>query len=166
MAEVKTSTLVRTLLSTVSAVIVAVALAACGSSDSGQASEGDRTSQEANRTLVVDFYNGFFNSHDINAASVVADDYKQHNPQVPDGKAPFVSYFADYFRANPQASNRIVRSATDADLVYLHVHSASGPGDRGQAVVDIFRVADGKIVEHWDVIQDVPAESANGNSMF
>jgi predicted SnoaL-like aldol condensation-catalyzing enzyme len=138
-AEVKTSMLVRTLLSTVSAVIVAVALAACGSSDSGQASEGDRTSQEANRTLVVDFYNG---------------------------KAPFVSYFADYFRANPQASNRIVRSATDADLVYLHVHSASGPGDRGQAVVDIFRVADGKIVEHWDVIQVVPAESANGNSMF
>ncbi|MDR2281188.1 MAG: nuclear transport factor 2 family protein [Gordonia sp. (in: high G+C Gram-positive bacteria)] len=158
--------LVRTLLATASAVIVAVALAACGSSDSGRSADGDKTAQEANRTLVVDFYNSFFNRHVVDAAAVVDDDYKQHNPQVPDGKAPFVSYFADYFRTNPRASNRIVRSATDADLVYLHVHSTSGPADRGQAVVDIFRVADGKIVEHWDVIQDVPAESANGNSMF
>ncbi|QRY63267.1 nuclear transport factor 2 family protein [Gordonia sp. PDNC005] len=162
----KTSKLVRALLATASAAIVAVALAACGSSDSDQSADAGRTAQEANRTLVVDFYNSFFNRHDVNAATVVADDYKQHNPQVPDGKAPFVSYFAEYFRANPQATNRIVRSATDSDLVYLHVHSASGPSDRGQAVVDIFRVADGKIVEHWDVIQDVPAESANGNSMF
>ncbi|WP_253193914.1 hypothetical protein [Gordonia sp. i37] len=56
--------------------------------------------------------------------------------------------------------------ATDGDLVYLHVHSVNGPGDRGQAVVDIFRVADGKIVEHWDVIQDVPSSAANPNSMF
>ncbi|SKW40691.1 Uncharacterised protein [Mycobacteroides abscessus subsp. massiliense] len=60
----------------------------------------------------------------------------------------------------------MVRSAVDGDLVYLHVHSTNDPQDRGQAVVDIFRVDGGKIVEHWDVIQDVPAESANGNTMF
>ena len=100
------------------------------------------------------------------AARVVADDYTQHNPDVPDGKAPFVGYFSGFFKENPQSRARIVRSATDGDLVYLHVHSTNGPEDRGQAVVDIFRVDDGVIVEHWDVIQDVPAESANDNTMF
>lgn len=127
----------------------------------------DVAAEEANRTLVLNFYDRFFNKHEVTqAAEVVADNYKQHNPQVPDGKAPFVSYFAGYFKENPQARARIVRSATDGDLVYLHVHSTNGPDDRGQAVVDIFRVQDGKIVEHWDVIQDVPEKSENENTMF
>lgn len=132
-----------------------------------QSSTRDVAAEEANRTLVLNFYDRFFNKHEVTeAAEVVADDYKQHNPQVPDGKAPFVSYFAGYFKENPQARARIVRSATDGDLVYLHVHSTNGPGDRGQAVVDIFRVQGGKIVEHWDVIQDVPEKAANKNTMF
>lgn len=132
-----------------------------------QSSTHDVAAEEANRTLVLNFYDRFFNKHEVTeAAEVVADDYKQHNPQVPDGKAPFVSYFAGYFKENPQARARIVRSATDGDLVYLHVHSTNGPGDRGQAVVDIFRVQGGKIVEHWDVIQDVPEKAANKNTMF
>lgn len=59
-----------------------------------------------------------------------------------------------------------MRSAADGDLVWLHVHSTNGEADRGRAVIDIFRVEDGKIVEHWDVIQGVPAESANDNTMF
>ena len=127
----------------------------------------DVAAEEANRTLVLNFYDRFFNKHEVvQAAEVVADNYKQHNPQVPDGKAPFVSYFAGYFKENPQSRARIVRSATDGDLVYLHVHSTSGPKDRGQAVVDIFRVQGGKIVEHWDVIQDVPEKAANSNTMF
>lgn len=54
----------------------------------------------------------------------------------------------------------------DGDLVMLHVHSQDKPGDLGVAVVDIFRVQDGKIAEHWDVIQPVPAKDANGNGMF
>ncbi|AOK20097.1 hypothetical protein WT26_30345 [Burkholderia cepacia] len=123
--------------------------------------------EEANRQLVLTFYDRFFNKHDIAAAAtVVADDYKQHNPHVPDGKKPFVSYFTGAFKDNPQSRARIVRSATDGDLVYLHVHSTERPGDRGEAVVDIFRVKDGKIVEHWDVIQPVPETSANANTMF
>lgn len=54
----------------------------------------------------------------------------------------------------------------DGDLVALHVHSVQVPGTRGRAIVDIFRLEDGKVVEHWDVIQDVPAESVNDNTMF
>ncbi|KVA20144.1 nuclear transport factor 2 family protein [Burkholderia ubonensis] len=123
--------------------------------------------EEANRQLVLTFYDRFFNQHDIAAAAtVVADGYKQHNPYVPDGKQPFVSYFTGAFKDNPQSRARIVRSAADGDLVYLHVHSTEHPGDRGQAVIDIFRVKDGKIVEHWDVIQPVPETSANANTMF
>ncbi len=127
----------------------------------------DLAAEEANRALVVEFYDQFFNKHQVEqAARVVADDYIQHNPDVPDGKAPFVGYFAGFFKENPESRARIVRSATADDLVYLHVHSTTGPKDRGQAVMDIFRVDNGMIVEHWDVIQDVPAEAANGNTMF
>lgn len=123
--------------------------------------------EEANRTLVLDFYDRFFNQHDVKGASaVVAEDYRQHNPDVPDGKAPFVDFFKGYFKDHPQSRVKVVRSATDGDLVYLHVHATNGPDDRGQAVLDIFRVENGKIVQHWDVIQDVPSEAANNNTMF
>jgi len=74
-----------------------------------------------------------------------------------------VSAFLD---ENPEWHGRIVRSGTDGDLVFLHVHQTNGPEDRGQAIVEIFRVDDGKIVEHWDVIQPVPESAANDNTMF
>lgn len=122
--------------------------------------------EEANRKLVVEFYDRFFNKHDLEAASVVADDYRQHNPQVADGKKPLISFFSGFFKDNAQSKAEIVRSAADGDLVWLHVHATNGADDRGQAIVDIFRVKDSKIVEHWDVIQAVPSEAANKNTMF
>lgn len=126
-----------------------------------------QNSAEQNRALVVDFYNRFFNQHQVaEASAVVAPQYKQHNPQVPDGKAPFVNYFTGYFKQYPHASSRILRSAVDGDLVWLHNHSQSGPDDRGRAIVNIFRVKDDQIVEHWDVIQAVPEHAANDNTMF
>ncbi|PSJ22607.1 hypothetical protein CVH10_05840 [Halomonas sp. ND22Bw] len=129
--------------------------------------ERDVEAEEANRALVTEFYNQFFNEHEtVESASVIAEDYIQHNPGVPDGKAPFVDYFAGYFQDNPDYQSEIVRSAADGDLVWLHVHSTNGEEDLGEAVVDIFRVEDGMIVEHWDVIQPVPEESANENTMF
>ncbi|PDT10947.1 nuclear transport factor 2 family protein [Rhizobium sp. M1] len=130
------------------------------------AASRDLKVEEANRKLVVEFYDRFFNSHDIEAASVVADEYRQHNPEVPDGKKPLVSFFTGFFKDNPQSKAKIVRSSADGDLVWLHVHATNGTDDRGQAIVDIFRVKDGKIVEHWDVIQAVPKEAANKNTMF
>ncbi|AJC82565.1 NTF2 domain-containing protein (plasmid) [Rhizobium etli bv. phaseoli str. IE4803] len=130
------------------------------------AASRDLKVEEANRKLVVEFYDRFFNSHDIEAAAVVADEYRQHNPEVPDGKKPLVSFFTGFFKDNPQSKAKIVRSSADGDLVWLHVHATNGTDDRGQAIVDIFRVKDGKIVEHWDVIQAVPKEAANKNTMF
>ena len=132
-----------------------------------QTATRDLAAEEANRKLVVDFYNRVFTDHDMTAADLMADDYIQHNPRVPNGKAPFVNHFTGFFAKNPTSRNRIVRSAVDGDLVWLHVHARGNPdGTGGVAILDIFRVKDGKIVEHWDVAQEVPAESANGNTMF
>lgn len=147
-----------------------VACAAASSFATASASDAgvrDLAREASNRRLVVDFYDTFFNQHQVHkAAAVVAEDYVQHNPDVPDGKAPFVDYFAGFFAENPGSRARIMRSATDGDLVYLHVHSTNGAEDRGQAVIDIFRVENGRLVEHWDVIQDVLEDAANDNSMF
>ena len=96
----------------------------------------------------------------------IGDQYIQHNPYVSDGKAPFVNYFTQYFKENPTAQNTIKRAIADGDLVVLHVHSKQNEHDKGQAIVDIFRIENGKIVEHWDVIQNIPEQSANQNSMF
>lgn len=132
-----------------------------------QPGERDLDIEEANRELVVEFYERFFNDHETEqAGEVIAEDYIQHNPDVPDGKEPFVSYFTGFFAENPDSRAEIKRSATDGDLVWLHVHSTNGDDDAGEAVVDIFRVEEGMIVEHWDVIQAVQDEAANDNTMF
>jgi len=145
-------------------VLLVLALAA---QTPAHANPRDVQTEEANRALVIAFYNRVFNAHEVAAgAKVLAESYKQHNPEVPDGKQPFVDYFTGYFKENPEARSQIVRSATDGDLVWLHIHDTTNKADRGRAVVDIFRVKDGQIVEHWDVIQPVPAEAANSNTMF
>jgi predicted SnoaL-like aldol condensation-catalyzing enzyme len=77
-----------------------------------------------------------------------------------------VKFFTQRFKDNPTATARIVRSATDGDLVFIHLQSKMNEADRGRAIVDIFRVDNGKIVEHWDVIQAVPETSKNNNTMF
>ncbi|WP_309143804.1 MULTISPECIES: nuclear transport factor 2 family protein [unclassified Bradyrhizobium] len=132
-----------------------------------QTASRDLVKEEANRKLVLEFYDRVFNRHEPKeAAEVLGDVYIQHNPTVPDGKSHFVSFFTELFKQKPERRARIVRSATDGDLVYLHSHATNGAGDRGRAIVDIFRVKDGKIVEHWDVIQSVPEKAANNNTMF
>lgn len=155
------------------AFLSAIALTACTQSPQvplTQPPANPRTvsaAQDANLALVLEFYDRFFNRHEtIEAAKVIDDRYRQHNPEVPDGKAPFVDYFTGFFEENPHSHALVVRSAANDDLVWLHVHSTNGHADPGQAVVDIFRVKDGKIVEHWDVIQSVPEKASNENTMF
>lgn len=123
---------------------------------------------EQNKAIVRDFYDMAFNDHKPReaAAKYIGDTYIQHNPFVPNGAAPFYEHFEVYFRDHPQSHVVFSHILAEGDLVVLHLHSRADPGDLGKATVDIFRVADGKIVEHWDVTQDVPATTVSGNTMF
>lgn len=125
-------------------------------------------SEEANKEAVVAFYEMTFIDHKPEEAAdkYIGDEYIQHNPNLPDGKKPFVDFFTGFFEKNPDARNEIKRVIAEDDLVVLHVHSKAGKDDSGRAVMDIFRLEDGLIVEHWDVMQPVPEESANDNTMF
>jgi predicted SnoaL-like aldol condensation-catalyzing enzyme len=93
--------------------------------------------------------------------------YRQHNPLIEDG-ADGVRKFVGWIKAaHPNAHGEIKRVFADGDYVILHSHwhgLSDNPG--GEAVVDIFRLEDGKVVEHWDVIQPIPEKAANGNTMF
>ena len=92
--------------------------------------------------------------------------YTEHNPTASDGAAVFPGLIGGLFAQAPDASFHLKRAIAEDDRVVLHYNLKFFPDDLGQAVVDIFRVQDGQIVEHWDVMQPVPAESANSNGMF
>ncbi|KMS74727.1 SnoaL-like polyketide cyclase [Streptomyces viridochromogenes] len=93
-------------------------------------------------------------------------EYHQHNPNIADGVAGAKAGLGGFFEQFPQLKVTPKRVIAEGDLVAVHSHYVAVPGERGQAVVDLFRVRGGKIVEHWDVLQDVPATSANDNGMF
>ncbi|KXO03113.1 pyruvate kinase [Bacillus thuringiensis] len=117
--------------------------------------------------MVVDFYNEVFNKHNIDIIpKYVSEDYQQHNPFVADGRKAFMDFFKEDFVKNPNSSAEIKRVVAEGDTVALHVHSRTNSQDKGVTIVDIFRIKDGKIVEHWDVIQEIPNEAANNNTMF
>ena len=122
---------------------------------------------EANKKVVVDFYEKGLNQKDFDAAAKhFGPRYIQHNPGAPDGIEGFKAFIAMRKEKFPNAKSEIKRIFAEGDYVILHVHSVREPGQRGRAIVDIFRLENGKIVEHWDVIQDVPEKAANSNTMF
>lgn len=123
---------------------------------------------EMNKKIVTQFYEGVFIRHQVKPYSnrYIANQYIQHNQHFPDGKTQFIDYFTQYFKDNPQAKNTIKRVIADGDLVALHVHSTKNDQDLGKAIVDIFRLENGKIVEHWDFIEAVTKKSTNSNTMF
>jgi predicted SnoaL-like aldol condensation-catalyzing enzyme len=122
---------------------------------------------EDNKKVVLAFYNKALNDKDPEGALIyLAARYIQHNPNAEDGHAGFVKYI-NFIRQNfPQSHSDIKAVFAEGDFVILHVHTVREPGQRGNAIAEFFRLQDGKIAEHWDVIQPVPENNANGNGMF
>jgi predicted SnoaL-like aldol condensation-catalyzing enzyme len=123
--------------------------------------------EEANRAAVLAFYEKGLNQKDADAAlAYVGNRYVQHNPNAadgPDGFRRFIGFLREKF---PNSHSEIKRSFVDGDYVILHVHAVREPGTRGNAIVDIFKLENGKIVEHWDVVQPILENPANNNTMF
>ncbi len=122
---------------------------------------------KTNKELVVKVLDGAFNRYDVDVIrEYVAENYVQHNPQVTDGRAG-LSGFVEYLAKQPKnqrPSVEVRRVLADGEFVVSHSEYKWGP--KTLAVFDVFRVKDGKLVEHWDAIQEQPAKTANGNTML
>jgi predicted SnoaL-like aldol condensation-catalyzing enzyme len=122
---------------------------------------------EANKKTVVAFYEKAINQKDFDAASKhLGSRYIQHNPVAPDGPEGLKGFIGFLKSKFPDSKSEIKRVFAEGDYVILHVHAVREPGTRGRAIIDIFRLENGRIVEHWDVAQDVPEKAANANGMF
>ena len=123
---------------------------------------------EKNKRIVREFYELAFNERKPEEAveKYMGSSYRQHNPQAGDGAEPFIGFVKYYTQTYPDLHMDIKRLIAEGDLVVVHNHHTRSAGDRGVAVIDIFRLEDGRIVEHWDVLQDVPESAANNNTMF
>ncbi|HEX7959964.1 MAG TPA: ester cyclase [Terriglobales bacterium] len=120
---------------------------------------------EANKQLVLKAAQELFGNLDLTAIDRYwGDTYIQHNPLYPDGKEQIRALIQGAIDAGVSTNAEVKRVAAEGDLVWIHAKSFFF--GKELATVEIFRVENGKIVEHWDVIQEVPAEAANNNTMF
>jgi predicted SnoaL-like aldol condensation-catalyzing enzyme len=122
---------------------------------------------EENKKTVTAFYDAAINQKDFEAAAkFIGPRYVQHNPRAADGPEGLKAFLGVLREKFPDYHSEIKRVFADGDYVILHVHNVPMPGARGAAIVDIFKLEGGKIVEHWDVRQEIPEQSANSNTMF
>ena len=127
-----------------------------------------RTAVEQRRLdFVLEMYREVLIAQDSSKVDrYISADYVQHSSLAPPGRDSLKA-FLDLLRTrSPDASTDIKRAFVDGDFVVVHVHVKRHPGDLGLAVVDIFRVDDRCILEHWDVLMEVPANPVNTNSLF
>ncbi|WP_306350369.1 ester cyclase [Flavobacterium sp. '19STA2R22 D10 B1'] len=121
--------------------------------------------EDDNKKVVADFYQSLFGDKDLTAIDKYIDEgYIQHNPTVADGRTAFKEAASHWFVDAPKEKIDIQHIGADGDFVYIHLKNK----EQGKvtSVIDIFKLKDGKIMEHWDVMQDVPAKAANEHPMF
>ena len=122
---------------------------------------------QSNKANAIAFYRtAYLGEPDIAVDKYVGEQYIQHNPVVGNGKQSFIDYFDEMARDYPNKEIEFVRAIAEGNLVALHTHQ-TWPGGDHYITMDFFRFDEqGKIVEHWDSIQEIPSETKNGNLMF
>ena len=116
---------------------------------------------------MIAFYDAALNQKDFEKAKkYFGAYYKQHNPSAADGPEGLKGFIAFLKAKFPNTKSEFKRVFADGDYVIVHVHAVREPGTRGVAIIDIFRLENGKVVEHWDVVQPVPEKAMNENGMF
>jgi len=119
-----------------------------------------------NKKIVVEFYQKLFGDKDISVIDqYIVEDYIQHNPIAADGRQALKEIANKWIANQPKTQVDFQKVVADGDLVFLHIKTKSFSG-KDQSLVDIFRLKNGKIVEHWDIMQEVPEKSANPHPMF
>jgi predicted SnoaL-like aldol condensation-catalyzing enzyme len=154
--------------------VIVIGLAALGGPAGAEADEASDAlakarTEEANRRVVETMYNLLMNDHKVDEALEYIDPkYRQHNVRAPEGKEFLRGAFKARFAENPSFRSDIKRTVADGDLVVVHTHERFNPNDLGNIIIDIYRVENGLIVEHWDAYMPVPPkeEWLNDNGSF
>jgi predicted SnoaL-like aldol condensation-catalyzing enzyme len=120
-----------------------------------------------NKQLVLAFYHKIIGEKDYEGArQYMGTQYRQHAPYATDGHTGIAEWVRKFKESFPQHRYEVKKVIAEGDLVVLHLHGMNGPNPLGESVIDIFRIENGKVVEHWDVIQPIPESADNANSMF
>ncbi|MGW3120179.1 nuclear transport factor 2 family protein [Streptomyces sp. NPDC001107] len=133
------------------------------------AARSSSASEERNKSLVLRLYSEAFNQNrTATVKELVATDYVQHDKSVPGGAQGQITEFENLKAKIPGAVATVKHVAADGDLVAVHWQASATPANEatGEAKADLYRVSNGKLVEHWGITQTVPAKTANGNSLF
>jgi predicted SnoaL-like aldol condensation-catalyzing enzyme len=122
---------------------------------------------ENNKQNAIDFYRtAYLGNPKLAVEKYLGEEYIQHNPLVANGKEAFIQYFEQMAREYPNKKIEFVRAVAEGNLVALHTHQ-TWPGNDEYVTMDFFRFDNqGKIIEHWDAIQQIPPETKNGNQMY
>ena len=125
------------------------------------------SAEDANRRLVGQFVHAFYEERDVRGAfeHFVAPDYVQHNPNIPDGREAAIVALTPLFSRN-DVELQVRKVVVDGDFAIVLIFAREPSSPRGSAVADIFRLSNGRIVEHWDILQAVPEHPVNPHPLF
>ncbi len=123
--------------------------------------------EEANRRLILEVYDRVLRPLDASPVDeLFAANYIQHSPLAASGAAGLKAFLEWAREHSPRAEHHVKRIFVDGDYVIAQVHVIIHPGDRGNAVIDIFRIENGKVAEHWDAAQEIPSAAPHANGVF